>query len=76
MGLIDEKNRESKISCYCPFKEGFLPTFKKKPLFHKLSMYNAECAPYRIGLIYCIRKIVKCHTFSVQALLFDDQRKF
>jgi hypothetical protein len=25
-------------------------------------MYNAECAPYRIGLIYCIRKIVKYHT--------------
>jgi hypothetical protein len=23
VGLIDEKNRGSKISCYCPFKEGF-----------------------------------------------------
>jgi hypothetical protein len=23
MGLIDEKNQRSKISCYCPFKEVF-----------------------------------------------------
>ncbi len=22
MGLIDEKNQRSKISCYCPFKDG------------------------------------------------------
>jgi hypothetical protein len=77
MGLIDDKTESRKSRDTVPLsKDSFYFSKETSTVFPKLSMYNAECAPYRIGLVCCIRKIEKCHTFSVQAFLFEDQRKF
>jgi hypothetical protein len=39
MGLIDEKNQRSKISCYCPFKLGLKMIEKMEKKLKLAQMY-------------------------------------